>query len=212
MSISEPSLREAVKMKSVNSSKQVFELRVFIGKDKVAELARALGTHGSPEETVEAALDAFNSLTEGVRLSRKTLRDIEGRAGLSRPIRSERELLAAFEKVTGLDSYSVVIHYDPSMIPQILATAEAQKISLGEAFKQYHENALALGWYNERIDTKALIFQPSEWQALRSLLGVERVLDAGHLLSLIHKLKGEVGKASAAPALESKLESDSVGV
>jgi hypothetical protein len=128
-------------------------------------------------------------------ISHPTLRELAARAGVRNPIRTEEDLIKVFECVTNLGKNSCVVHLEAAEIPQIAASAEGQKIPMGEAIVQYLTHAIAMGWFSERIEVKNIMFQPAEFKNLAAILGVPAVRSSEHLIKLIMGLKKQLGDA-----------------
>ena len=171
------------------STATLTQVPVNIPPDDVRKIRPMFPTVKSDGEAIASAVHKVLDERSHVTISQNALRELAARAGLRKPIRSEDDLIRAFECVTSLDRHSCVIHLEPAEAPQIEATATGQKIPFGEAVVQYLLHAIASNWFSERIEVKHIMFQPGEFKNLASILGVPVVRGSEHLIKLIMGLK-----------------------
>jgi len=165
------------------------QMTVNIPPDDVRKIRPMFPDAKSDGDAIAGAVHDVLAKKSHVLISQEVLRDLTARAGMRKPIRSEDDLVKAFECVTKLDRNSCIVHLEAAEIPQIAATAEGQKMPMGEAIVQYLLHAICQGWFSERIEVKHIMFQPAEWKALAGILGVPTVRGSEHLIKMIMGLK-----------------------
>lgn len=165
------------------------QIPVNIPPDDVRKIKPMFPDAKSDGEAIASAVHDVIAKRAHVTISHETLRELAARAGSRKPIRSEDDLVKAFECVTGIDKNSCIVHLEAAEIPQIAATAVGQKMPLGEAIVQYLLHAIAQGWFSERIEVKHIMFQSAEFKNLAAILGVPVVRGSEHLIKLIMGVK-----------------------
>jgi len=161
------------------------EIRINVTDETLRKLKLHLGA-SEPVTLCETALARFLVEDRALKVTDRILSEICSRVQCP-PIRSEDDLLAAFEKGTHLDERCVVLTVDDAAVPQLEPVATGYGVSKAEALKMLVENAIAQGWWNDRIETKALLFRKEVWQSLAALAG-EPIRNSEHLLSVVRKL------------------------
>ncbi len=157
-----------------------------------SDLRKIKALHGGDQEN--ALTDALSDYLNGqgqVRINPETLDKIASRAGVDR-IRSEADLVNAFEKATKLDENSVVVHIDPNQAPMVLSVAHGRNVSFAQALNDYIQAAINLGWFNEYyLELYYIQMSEAEQKRLGFEFGVPKVRDGKHLLELIQALKAK---------------------
>jgi len=171
------------------------EIKVNMEGEFIRKIRAFFPDAKSDSEAIGAAVHKVLDERGHVTISQNALRELAARAGSRKPLRSEEDLIKAFECVTEIDRYSCVVHLESAEIPQIAASAAGQKIPIGEAIVQYLTHAIAQGWFSERVEVKHIMFRPEEWRNLASILGVPVVRSSDHLIKIILNLKTQIRDA-----------------
>lgn len=177
---------------------ETFEkLTITIDKRDLGKIRRLGPPDQAPEDAVVAAISFFISNLDKVQVSRDTLASISQRAGTD-PIRSEIDLVRAFEAATKLGRDSFVVSLDPAMLPMLEEVARGQSRTVPEVMRDYISHASANGgFFTDHMPYRYVNLTDGQWNRLWEELGSPKVRDAQTLLTLVTRLKGELKAAES---------------
>ncbi len=175
---------------------ETFEkLTITIDKATLGKIRRLGPADQAPGDAVLAALSYFINNLDKVQVSRDTLASISERAGVD-PIRSEVELVRAFESATHLRRDSFVVSIDPVMLPMIEEVAKGQGRTVAEVMRDYISHSAANGgFFTDHMPYRYVNLTNGQWNRLWEELGSPKYRDAETLVSSVVKLKAELKTA-----------------
>ena len=168
--------------------KKFTRLTIEIAEEKIELLKgqlRSAGVSGhvSATEAVTKALELYGSTSKSVRLDEPERREIESRTGATVPLRNSRDILRAFEKMTGGPD-AVVLDLDPGVADVMRDVGHGLGYGLAEFTKIVVEDAYTTA-YLHTVEMRQLFFSPSEFKRLQETLKVDRIPSGGALVGII---------------------------
>lgn len=186
------------------SEKRMIKLSLDFPDDVIERLKvqlRETGlVHCSATQAVTKAVELYAATAKSVRLDEPERREIESRSGATAPLRKSKDILRAFEKMSGGPN-CLMIDIDPG----IMGVMRDHARDLGFGVADFASQALTESYLTQFLETcefHPLYFTAPQMKLLLDLTGCARMPTAADLLSFIRKALPRAGEP-ACPSISS---------
>jgi hypothetical protein len=177
---------------------EVYEkIEVTLDRKTLGIISRQLAPGSTAEEVIKHSIARFIETLSKLTVTTATLDKIANLANRP-PIKSEADLLKAFEVKTGLSDVSFIVEIDTVVaFPMLLEVAKGQGRSIPDVVRDYISHSAANGgFFTEHIPYRYFNLTPAQYGRMLSALGVEEIRDGEELVNLVTRAAALIAAGS----------------